>query len=108
MTIQSYEKFLLCQRDNILYLHTKTEKMIMKLITGYLTEEELVELKQDGLITWVQYVEHHDENMTESYHNYCRRLGLDNNKEDSAIDFLKYYENLLMDLGDIDCSLILD
>lgn len=64
-------------------------------ITGFHSEEELAQLRQDGKISWVQYVEHHDADMTEDYHIFCTDNNLDKSKEESAISYLEYIESRL-------------
>lgn len=64
-------------------------------IIGYHSEEELVQLHQDGKISWVQFVEHHDADMTEDYHIFCIDNHLDKDKEKSAISYLECIESKL-------------
>lgn len=67
----------------------------MKII-GYHSEEELVQLLQEGKISRVQYVEHHDADMKEDYHIFCNENHLDKSKEESAISYLEYIESRLL------------
>lgn len=69
--------------------------METKELKGYYTEEELVELHQNGKITWVEYVEHHDPEMTRDYHSYCKVEKLDPTKDDSAKKYLEHIETML-------------
>jgi hypothetical protein len=61
----------------------------------YLSEEQLVELQQEHLIGWVQYVELHSEEMKNDYREYCMVNHLDRKAEQSAILFLQHIEHLL-------------
>jgi len=63
--------------------------------TVYLSEEQLVELFQQHLINWVQYVELHSEEMKNDYREYCLDNGIDCKSEQSARRYLQHIENLL-------------
>lgn len=67
----------------------------MKALRGNLREEELVELVQIGKINMKDYVEHHSDEMTMDYHNFCKDNSLDSKNENSAIKFLEHIESLL-------------
>ena len=61
----------------------------------YLSEEQLVELFQQQKINWVQYVEHHSEEMKNDYREYCLDNDLDCKSEQSARQYLEHIENFL-------------
>lgn len=61
----------------------------------YLSEEELVELFQQQKINWVQYVEHHSEEMKKDYREYSLDNDLDCKSEQSARQYLEHIENFL-------------
>lgn len=64
-------------------------------LKGYYSEEELAQLKQDGKITWLQYVEHHDEEMTEDFRFFCKENHIEKPDNDDAIAFLECIESRL-------------
>ena len=61
----------------------------------YLSEEQLVELFQQQKINWVQYVEHHSEEMKNDYREYSLDNELDCKSEQSARQYLEHIENFL-------------
>jgi len=61
----------------------------------YLSEEQLVELFQQHQINWVQYVEHHSEEMKNDYKEYCLDNDLDRKSEQSARLYLEHIEIFL-------------
>ncbi|WP_262280760.1 hypothetical protein [Hallella absiana] len=64
----------------------------------YPSEEQLVELFQQHKINWVQYVEHHSEDMKNDYREYCldNDLDLDYKSEQSARQYLEHIENFFL------------
>lgn len=61
----------------------------------YLSEEQLIELFQQHQINWVQYVEHHSEDMKNDYREYCLDNYLDCKSEDAARQYLQHIESLI-------------
>lgn len=61
----------------------------------YLSEEQLVELFQQHQINWVQYVEHHSEDMKNDYREYCLDNNLDCKCENAARQYLQHIESLI-------------
>lgn len=61
----------------------------------YLSEEQLVELFQQHQINWVQYVEHHSEDMKNDYREYCLDNNLDCKRENAARQYLQHIESLI-------------
>lgn len=61
----------------------------------YLSEEQLVELFQQQKINWVQYVEHHSEEMKNDYKEFCLANDLDCKSEQSARLYLEHIEIFL-------------
>ena len=54
----------------------------------YYTEDELVQMYQDGQISLVEYISKHSEELQKQYEDYCRDSGV-RADENSAMDFLE-------------------
>ena len=69
---------------------------------GFYTEDELVQLYQDGVITLQDFIENHPEGWLDEYVNYCVSRGRDPDEE-TALDFLALKDDELeraMEEGD--------
>ena len=53
----------------------------------FYTEDELVQLYQDGVITLQDFIENHPEGWLDEYVDWCDSLGRDPDEE-TALDFL--------------------
>lgn len=60
----------------------------------YLTEEELIELVQNGTFTWVDYVTHYSPEWDEEFTSFCaeRHMPLSNQ---TALAYIAFREDLL-------------
>ena len=62
------------------------------------THEELVQLRQDGVISSLDYIQMHpDDELREDFGSFCERAGREHD-EDAAFDFL-YLRELSLDEG---------
>ena len=70
----------------------------MKKKENTFTHEELVQLRQDGVISYLDYIQMHpDDELREDFEAFCERAGREQN-EDAAFDFL-YLRELSLDEG---------
>lgn len=49
----------------------------------------------DGQMTYVEYINQHDDSFIEEYHGYCRQHSINPKSDDSALAFLEMKEEEL-------------
>ena len=59
------------------------------------SEEKLNEQLNNGEMTYVEYIEQHDEDVRDEYEQFCKDNGLDPKAEESAMEFIDIREELL-------------
>lgn len=59
-----------------------------------------MEKMNDGKMTFVEYINQHDDSFIEEYHDYCRQHSLDPESDDSALAFLEMKDDELDDSMD--------
>ena len=57
-----------------------------------MSEEQIVDKMQNGEMTYVEYINQHDEDFRDEYEQYCKDNGFDPQEEDSAISFIEMKE----------------
>ena len=62
---------------------------------GNMSEHELGEKLANQEMTFVEYINQHDQNFIDEYNEYCEENGFDANAEESAYAFIEYREDLM-------------
>lgn len=60
----------------------------------YPNYEDLCQLRQEGRITDVEYVRQISDEVTREYENFCKDEGLDSERNESALHFLDFQDDL--------------